>query len=115
MPVAVSITRAEFDMGTLTIILYKNGSVLDLSVLQDVKIEYIVGKVSEYFVVGTDAEATFDTDGTDGRLNYNPPAGGWTKNCSLVAWAISASADERYPAVGEIEVRVLHPGSAGPS
>lgn len=108
--------RTEFDRGSEVILCAKDGEPVDLSLADEVFIEYIVKKVSEaFYEVGVDDEATFDSDGTDGKVNYNPPAGGWTKNCGLAVWAVTSSVEVRYPAVGEIEVRILHPGSAAPS
>ena len=115
MPVAVSIQRTEFDRGSEVILCARDGEPVDLSLADEVQIEYIIKKESTFYVIGTDDEATFDSDGKDGKVNYNPPSGGWTKNCSLVVWAIKSSVQVRYPAVGEIEVRILHPGSAAPS
>lgn len=114
MPVQISVERTKYDRAPLIMVVKEDGVAKDLSG-KTVKIEYITKKTSVMKVIGTDDEATFTSDGTDGKVQYNPPSGGWTKNCSLAVHVLTGGVPERYPAMGEVEVRIGEPGSLDPA
>ncbi len=112
MPAASSAQRTKFDRGSEVILCERGGSAVNLTAYDQIQIEYIVSLESTFYVIGEDDEATFESDGTDGRVKYNPPSGGWTVDCSLAVKGILNGVPERFPAAGEIEIRVLEPGTA---
>jgi len=114
MPVVQNRERVEFDRAPVIITIKIGKQTLDLTAQGVIQIELVVAKQSTWKKRGTDDELTWFTNGTDGKLSYNPPAAGWSKNVQFVVWLDTEGVRKRHPENGELEIRVRTVGSEAP-
>lgn len=115
MPAVETRWVRQFSRATEVILVTQGGVALDLSEYTEVKLEIIEDEdKSTYYVRGTDAECTWFTDGIDGKVEYNPPVGGWVKDAQIVVWVSSSGVWEDFPGEGELEYRVREVGDTDP-
>lgn len=122
MPTVETRFVRQFSRAPEVFLVKKGGVVLNLSGFTSVKIELIEDEDegsetprSTYYVRGTDAECTWFDDGVDGKLQYNPPVGGWVKDAQIVIWVESSAIFEDFPGDGELEYRVREVGDTDPA
>ncbi len=105
----------KFGRASEVILITEDGVALDLSGYTAVQLEVIEEGVSSFYVRGTDAECTWFTNGTDGKVKYNPPSGGWTKDAQIIVWLSTGGVWEDFPGDEELEYRVRTVGSTDPA
>ncbi len=115
MPAGEARRVRKFSRAAEVILVTQDGVAFDLSGYTSVAIEAIVAGVSTFYVRGTDAECTWFTDGADGKVQYNPPSGGWTLDTEIVVWLETNGVYEDFPGDEELEYRVRTVGSTDPA
>lgn len=121
MPAVETRFVRRFSRAPEVFLVKRGGVVLNLTTFTSVKIELIEDRdedseedKSTYYIRGTDAECTWFDDGVDGKLQYNPPVGGWLKDAQIVIWLETSEIFEDFPGDGELEFRVREVGDVDP-
>lgn len=115
MPAGHVIQIHKYSRAPIKFMVEKNGAALDLTAYDTVQWAVKDDDGTALKVRGTDDECAYVDDGTDGQIQYSPPAGGVLKDFKLVLWLILNAVEEEYPGDSEIDVRVDDWGGPDPS